>query len=165
MNLDEFDAPFGGDRGSDERTRTREWEGAARPCATDSCSVRPGRAHGARQLQPALIDIRDHDVSCANMFGDRGGHDPNGARARDQDVLTNEIKRQRGVRCVPKGIKYGGGSVADRVNEPERVHSGELQIFGEASVSMNTDPNRITTEMALSCSAVPAMTTGYVPLT
>ena len=58
------------------------------------------RTHLARQIEAIVVDVGDHDVTCASVARDGDGHDADRAGASDQHVLADEVEGQGRVRRV-----------------------------------------------------------------
>ena len=69
----------------------------------------------------------------ADMAGDGGGHDADGAGAGDQHILAHQVEGERGVDGVAEGIEDRADLVVDRVGQGDDVEGGQAQVFGEGA--------------------------------
>src|SRR6185369_4853910 len=123
---------------------------------------RARRAHLPRQRKPVVVDVGDDDMTRTDVAGDRGRHDADWARAGDQNVLADQVERQRGVRCVAKRIEDRRQVVRDIVRNLERVESGDHQVFGECALAIDADADGIAAQVTAPGAAVAAEAAGDV---
>ncbi len=114
----------------------------------------------ARQFQTVFVDICDNYVAGTDMATNRGGHNAYGAGSGDQHIFTDEIKRQRCVYRIAKGVEDSGQIVADIIGDLEGVEGRDHQIFGEGAFAVNPNPHCVTAQMSTATTAITAVTTG-----
>jgi hypothetical protein len=79
------------------------------------------RAHLARELEPVVVHVGDHDVSRPDEASDRHRHDADGPSTGDEHVLTNHVEREGSVRGVTKRIEDRSNVVGNRVRQLEKA--------------------------------------------
>ena len=116
-----------------------------------------GDAHAAREVEAIIVDVGDHDVARANVFGNGGSHHADGSGAGDQDVLANQIEAQGGVHGVPEGIEDRGDVVGNVVREFEGVEGGQHEVLGEGAGAVHADAQGVAAQVAAPGAAVAAV--------
>src|SRR5271165_1216994 len=116
----------------------------------------------AGEIQPVLIDVRDHDVAGPGVADHCGGHDADGARAGYQHVLAEHIKRERSVYGIAQGIEDRGGVAVQAWIVPPDVGHRQSDVLREAAGPVHSDARGARTQLAAAGHAVAAAAAHYV---
>ena len=126
--------------------------------------------HGARgahlrgEPQPVVVHVGDHDVARAHVAGDGGGHDADGAGARDEHVLAHEVEGEGGVRGVAERVEDRGEVVGDVVGDAEGVEGRDDEVLGEGALAVHAHAHGVAAQVPAAGAAVAAEAAGDVAL-
>ena len=115
-----------------------------------------GCTHAAREVESKRVEVRDHHMSSACMFHDRGSHESDGSGSGDQNIFAQAIEAQRGVNCIPERIKDGSDVTIDVIVMMPDVGHRQRDVFGERARSIHTDSLCILAQMSSACEAISA---------
>ncbi len=127
-------------------------------------------AHGARgaelfrEIEAVIVKVADDDVSRADVAADRGGHHADGARARDEDVLTDEIVLQRRMGGVAERVEAGDDIVGDIGGAAPDIRRWYRKVLREGAVTVHADADRMWAVVAASGETIAALAADDVSL-
>ncbi len=134
----------------------------------DLCEVlfahidRQGDSHFSREIEAVIIDVRDDHIARASVPHDGGGHDADGAGARDEHIFAEHRKGKGGVHRIAEWIKYGSDIAVDVVVVDPDVGHGQGEVFRKRARTVDPDTFGIRAEMPPAGQAVAAMATDHV---
>jgi hypothetical protein len=123
-----------------------------------------GGSHPGSQLATIGIGLADDDEAGAGMANDGGRHQPDRARARDQDVLAEDRERQRRVDGVAERIEDRRDLLVDARPVVPDVRHRQGDVLGERTVASDPQSDRVGAEVAPAGKAVTAATADDVTL-
>ena len=99
------------------------------------------------------------------MTRHRGGHDTDGAGPCHKDILTNQIKTQRGMHSVSKWIEDRADRVRDIIRQGHNIERRQFEILRKGALLVYADAPRAGVKMKLACAALARGFADQVPLT
>ena len=120
--------------------------------------------HLASQVEPVLVYVADHDMPCADVFSHGRGHDADRARPRDQDILSDQIKRKCGMDGVPERIQNRRLVVRHAVRNRKDITRRNREVFGEAARPVHAHADRIDAKVTMARPTIPAVPANDVSL-
>ena len=98
------------------------------------------------------------------MTRDRDGHESDGSRARDKDVLAQHREGESGVDGVPKRIEDRGDLLVHARPVVPDIGHGQRHEFGEGAIAPHAKADGVGAQVPSSGEAVPASATDHVAL-
>jgi hypothetical protein len=124
---------------------------------------RSGHTHLTSHIQSVFIYICNNDVSGTSMAGNRCSHDPDRSGSCNQNIFTDQIKRQCRMHGITERVKNSGNFITDKVIKFKGIGSRHNKIFCKTTLSVNSYALRIPAEMLFSRTAVPAVAACQMP--
>ena len=100
----------------------------------------------------------------ADMAGDGGCHDADGAGVGDQHVLPHQIEGQRGVNRIAERVEDCADLIVDLIGQRHDIEGGQAQILGEGALFVDADPTSCRVQMELPGPALPRLLADQMPL-
>ncbi len=96
-------------------------------------------AHFLCQFQTIGVDIRYDDMSCPRMSYNGCGHNTDGARAGNEDILPQDRKTQSSMYGVAKRIKTTEQFLRNGFVTVPHIGLRDYNIFGKSAGTVYTD--------------------------
>ena len=95
----------------------------------------------------------------AVVFADAGGHHADGTCTRNQNIFTDDVEHQCGVRCVAVCVKERDKIIGNIVFiHGNNVGCGNAEIFCKSTVTINADTLGVCAPLSVAAAAVAAVT-------
>ncbi len=121
-------------------------------------------AHFAGELEAILVDVGDDDVTGAGVAHDGGGHDADGTRAGDENVLAEQWEGEGGVDGVTERVEDGSDIRIDARAVDPGIGHGQGKVLGKCAGAIDADALGIGAQMATAGQAIAAMAADDVAL-
>ena len=116
-------------------------------------------AHFACKLKAVFVYIGDNNVAGAVVFADAGGHHADGTCTRNQNIFTDDVEHQCGVRCVAVCVKERDKIIGNIVFiHGNNVGCGNAEIFCKSTITINADTLGVCAPLSVAAAAVAAVT-------
>ena len=125
---------------------------------------RSGSTEFSSKIQAIVVDVSDDHIPSTYVPTNRGGHATDGARPRDQNIFTENGKRQCRVNRIAQGIEYGCEAVGYLRGDRPEVVGGHPDEVGEAPVAVDADYLDVAADVAPAGAAETASPAGDMPL-
>ncbi|MPM82110.1 hypothetical protein SDC9_129168 [bioreactor metagenome] len=125
---------------------------------------RRGRAKLSGQAQPVIVYIGDDDMARARVAAYGCRHDADGARARDQDILPDQVKHQGCMGRVAQRVKKGDDLLIEIFTDRDAVGRGNAQVLGKSAVPVDAHALCVLAPLRVARAAVAAYTANDVAL-
>src|SRR5436190_4058522 len=114
------------------------------------------------EVEPVRIDVSNNNIARSGMAADRDCHAADRPSAGDQDIFTDQVKRERGVGGVSQRIKTREHIERNiRISMPNIGHrNGEK--FRERPLPIHSDSLSVGTKVPPSRQTIAAMTANNV---